>query len=159
MMKLSEHFSLAEFIVSSTAEKLGNDNMPTPAHLENLKRAAAGMEKVRSILGDCAIVITSGYRNPIVNKAVGGVANSAHALGHAADFRAAGFSALGAASKIRDAQARGEIEFDQLILETSRKIVHISFDPEGGTKKKGMRGDVLTQKLGAGSPFQQGLHA
>ncbi|HEX8625600.1 MAG TPA: D-Ala-D-Ala carboxypeptidase family metallohydrolase [Allosphingosinicella sp.] len=159
MMKLSEHFSLGEFIVSSTAEKLGNDNMPTPAHLENLKRTAAGMEKVRSILGDCAIVITSGYRNPVVNKAVGGVANSAHALGHAADFRAAGFSAIGAASKIRDAHDRGEIEFDQLILETSRKIVHISFDPEGGTKKKGMRGDVLTQKLGAGTPFQQGLHA
>ncbi len=157
MTRLSDHFTLGEFIVSSTAEKLGNDNMPTPEHLANLKRLAEGMEKVRSILGDCAIVITSGYRNPVVNKAVGGVANSAHALGHAADFRAAGFTAIGAAQRIRDAHKRGEIEFDQLILETSRKIVHISFDPEGGTKKKGMRGDVLTQKLGAGSPFQQGL--
>jgi putative chitinase len=159
MTKLSEHFTLGEFIVSSTAEQLGNDNMPTPAHLENLKRTAAGMEKVRSILGDCAVVITSGYRNPVVNKAVGGVPNSAHALGHAADFRAAGFSALGAARKIRDAHARGEIEFDQLILETSRRIVHISFDPQGGTKKKGMRGEVLTQKLGAGTPVEKGLQA
>jgi zinc D-Ala-D-Ala carboxypeptidase len=159
MTKLSEHFSLGEFIISSTAERLGNDNMPTPEHLENLKRAAAGLEKVRSILGDCAIVITSGYRNPVVNKAVGGVPNSAHALGHAADFRASGFTAIGAAKRIRDAHAAGQIEFDQLILETSRKIVHISFDPEGGTKKKGMRGDVLTQKLGAGTPFQQGLVA
>jgi zinc D-Ala-D-Ala carboxypeptidase len=159
MTKLSEHFTLGEFIISSTAEKLGNDNMPTPQHLENLKRTAAGLEKVRSILGNCAIVITSGYRNPKVNKAVGGVPNSAHALGHAADFRAAGFTAIGAARRIRDAHAAGEIEFDQLILETSRKIVHISFDREGGTKKKGMRGDVLTQARGAGTPFQQGLHA
>lgn len=159
MTRLSKHFTLGEFIVSSTAERLGNDNMPTAEHLENLERTAAGMEKVRSILGDCAIVITSGYRNPVVNKAVGGVPNSAHALGHAADFRAAGFTAIGAARRIRDAHARGEIEFDQLILETSRKIVHISFDPKGGTKGKGMRGDVLTQAKGAGTPFQQGLVA
>jgi putative chitinase len=159
MTKLSEHFSLAELTVSSTAEKLGIPNRPTPQHLANLKRLAAGLETVRSVLGDCAIVVTSGYRNPQINKAVGGVANSAHALGHAADFRAAGFSALGAARKIRDAHAAGLIEFDQLILETSRGIVHISFDPEGGTKKKGMRGDVLTQAAGPGSPFQQGLQA
>jgi len=157
MTKLTDHFSLEEFLISSTAEAMGNDNKPTPQHLKNLKNTAAGMERVRSILGDCAIVITSGYRNPVVNKAVGGVPNSAHALGHAADFRAAGFTAIGAARRIRDAHAAGEIEFDQLILETSRKIVHISFDPEGGTKKKGMRGDVLTQKLGAGSPFLKGL--
>jgi zinc D-Ala-D-Ala carboxypeptidase len=159
MTKLTEHFTLGEFIVSSTAEAMGNDNMPTPEHLENLKNVAAGMEKVRSILGDCAIVITSGYRNPVVNKKVGGVPNSAHALGHAADFRAAGFTAIGAARKIAAAHAAGEIEFDQLILETSRKIVHISFDPEGGTKKKGPRGDVLTQRLGAGTPFEKGLNA
>lgn len=159
MTKLTEHFSLAEFIVSSTAEKMGNDNMPTPAHLENLKNTAKGMERVRSILGDCAIVITSGYRNPVVNKAVGGVPNSAHALGHAADFRAAGFTAIAAARRIRDAHAAGEIEFDQLILETSRGIVHISFDPEGGSKKNGMRGDVLTQKKGAGTAFLQGIVA
>lgn len=158
MTKLTDHFTLGEFIVSSTAEKMGNDNMPTPEHFENLKRTAAGMEKVRSILGDCAIVITSGYRNPVVNKAVGGVANSAHALGHAADFRASGFTAIGAAMRIRDAHKAGQIQFDQLILETSRKIVHISFDPEGGTKRKGMRGDVLTQARGAGTAFQQGLH-
>lgn len=159
MTKLTKHFTLGEFIVSSTAEKLGDPNMPTPEHLENLKRTAAGLEQVRSILGDCAIVITSGYRNPRVNKAVGGVANSAHALGHAADFRAAGFTAIGAATRIRDARLAGKIEFDQLILETSRKIVHISFDPAGGAKKKGMRGEVLTQAGGAGSPVQQGLHA
>jgi zinc D-Ala-D-Ala carboxypeptidase len=159
MTNLTDHFTLGEFIVSSTAEKLGNDNMPTPEHLENLKRTAAGMEEVRSILGDCAIVITSGYRNPVVNRAVGGVANSAHALGCAADFRAAGFSALGAAKKLAEAHAAGRIKFDQLILETSRKIVHISFDRDGGTKKKGMRGEILTQAGGPGTAVQKGLHA
>jgi zinc D-Ala-D-Ala carboxypeptidase len=153
MTRLSEHFTLEEFIVSSTADSLGIANTPTPEHLENLKLTAAGFEKARAILGDCAIVITSGYRNPKVNAAVGGVPNSAHALGFAGDFRAAGFSALGAAQKLRDAQARGEIEFDQLILESSRRIVHLSFDPAR------RRNQVLTQAGGPGSPVQKGLHA
>ena len=61
------------------------------------------------------------------------------------------------AKKLAEAHKAGKLEFDQLILETSRNIVHISFDPEGGTRKQGMRGDVLTQKLGAGTPFQQGI--
>jgi zinc D-Ala-D-Ala carboxypeptidase len=159
MTKLSEHFSLAELTVSSTADRLGIPNTPTTEHLVNLKRLAAGLEEVRSILGDCAIVVTSGYRNPRINKAVGGVPNSAHALGHAADFRAAGFSAFAAARKLADAHAAGKLDFDQLILETSRSIVHISFDPDGGSGKRGMRGDVLTQAAGPGTPFQQGLHA
>jgi zinc D-Ala-D-Ala carboxypeptidase len=159
MTKLSEHFSLGELTISSTAEQHGISNDPTPEHLENLKHTAAGLEKVRSILGDCAIVITSGYRNPEVNRKVGGVPNSAHALGHAADFRAAGFTAIGAAKRIRDARGAGQIEFDQLILETSRSIVHISFDPKGGGKGNRMRGDVLTQAAGPNTPFQQGLQA
>lgn len=153
MTRLSEHFTLAEFTVSSTADRLGIANTPTAEHLENLKLTAAGFEKVRSILGDCAIVITSGYRNPRVNAAVGGVPNSAHALGLAGDFRAAGYSALGAAQKLRDAQAAGEIEFDQLILETSRSVVHLSFDPAR------RRNQVLTQAGGPGSPVRNGLFA
>src|SRR5258706_8215606 len=99
MTKLSEHFTLAEFLVSTAAEKMGDPNTPTEEHLENLKQTAEGFEKIRSILGDCAIVITSGYRNPAVNKKVGGVKNSAHALGLAGDFRAAGFTAIGAAKR------------------------------------------------------------
>jgi zinc D-Ala-D-Ala carboxypeptidase len=153
MTKLSDHFTLAELTVSSKADQMGIANTPTAEHLENLKHTAAGLEKVRSILGDCAVVVTSGYRNPTVNAAVGGVKNSAHALGHAADFRAAGFSAFAAAAKIRDAQKAGQIEFDQLILESSRRIVHISFDPNR------KRNQVLTQAGGPGSPVQKGLHA
>jgi zinc D-Ala-D-Ala carboxypeptidase len=153
MTRLSEHFTLQEFLVSSKADQLGIDNSPTPEHLENLKKTAANFEKVRSILGDCAIVITSGYRNPRLNAAVDGVENSAHALGHAGDFRAAGFSALGAAQRIRDAQAAGRIQFDQLILETSRGVVHLSFDPDR------RRNQVLTQAGGPKSPTRPGLHA
>lgn len=152
MTQLSEHFTLQEFLVSTTAEKLGDPNTPTKEHLKNLKHTAANFEIVRAVLGDCAIVITSGYRNPRVNAAVGGVKNSAHALGLAGDFRAAGFTAIGAAKRLQAAKDAGEIEFDQLILETSRKVVHISFD-------KRNRSQVLTQAGGPGSATQNGLFA
>lgn len=145
-MRLSAHFTLAEFTRSDKAIELGEPNQPTRAHLSNLQRLAAGMEKVRAICGNRAITITSGYRNPRVNRAVGGVPTSAHALGHAADFTVAGLTPMAAAGLIRDSA----LGFDQLILETSRGIVHLSFDPRA-------RRQVLTQKGGPGSPVEEGL--
>ena len=147
-MRLSPHFTLAEFTRSDKAIELGEPNQPTRAHLSNLQRLAAGLEKVRAICGDRPVTITSGYRNPKVNKVVGGVPTSAHALGHAADFRVSGLSPMAAARLIRDS----DLVFDQLILETSRNIVHISFDPR-------QRRQVLTQKGGPGSRVEQGLVA
>jgi hypothetical protein len=46
-MKLSAHFSLEEFIISSKALSMGVKNDPTPSHLENLKHLAERMEAVR----------------------------------------------------------------------------------------------------------------
>jgi len=85
-MKLTDHFTLAEFTASDTARLLKNANAPSAIHLKNLKATAIGMEEVRKLLGDRPIRVTSAYRNPVVNKAVGGVANSDHALGLAVDF-------------------------------------------------------------------------
>jgi putative chitinase len=143
-MKLSAHFSLEEFTISSKALSMGVKNQPTPPHLENLKRLAARMEDVRALF-NAPIEITSAYRNPQVNAAVGGVPTSAHALGHAADFHVDGLSDLEAAKRIRDSG----LKFDQLIHEKNR-CVHISFDPR-------LRGDVLRQPGGAGSPVYKGL--
>ncbi len=139
MAQLSEHFTLEEFLRSDTARKLGNDNKPLPKHLENLKKTAAGFEKVRALLGG-PIQITSGYRNPAVNKAVGGTATSAHPQGFAGDFKHPKLSPLECARRIRDS----DIMFDQLILETGRGVVHIGFGP-------GSRRQVGEQKGGPGT--------
>ena len=143
-MKLTEHFTLEEFTHSSTAVALGIENKPTAVHLEHIKNVATRMEVVRALF-DRPIDITSGYRNPEVNAAVGGVPNSAHALGHAADFHVIGLHDLDAAKTIRDSA----LTFDQLIYEKNR-CVHISFDPR-------MRQQVLRQPGGPGSPVHQGL--
>jgi zinc D-Ala-D-Ala carboxypeptidase len=143
-MKLSAHFSLEEFTISSKALSMGVPNQPTPAHLENLKQLADHMEKVRALFGR-PIEVTSAYRNPEVNAAVGGVPTSAHALGHAADFHVDGLSDLNAAKVIRDSG----LKFDQLIYEKNR-CVHISFDPR-------LRRQVMRQPGGPGSSVFNGL--
>ncbi|KRA61233.1 hypothetical protein ASD89_04310 [Caulobacter sp. Root656] len=48
-MKLSAHFSLEEFTISSKALSMGVRNDPTQAHLENLKHLAERMEAVRAL--------------------------------------------------------------------------------------------------------------
>ena len=143
-MKLSAHFSLEEFTISSKALSMGIKNDPTPPHLENLKRLAERMEAVRALFNR-PIEITSAYRNPQVNAAVGGVPTSAHAVGHAADFHVDGLTDLQVAKAIRDST----LKFDQLIYEKSR-CVHISFDPK-------LRRQVLRQPGGPGSPVHIGL--
>jgi len=88
---LSEHFTLQEFTASQTAAREGIPNQPNAHELENLKKTAAVMEKVRTILGSKPIMISSGYRGPQLNAAVGGATNSAHCFGLAADFTCPGF--------------------------------------------------------------------
>lgn len=146
-MQLTEHFALDELIKSEAADRIGDANQPTPAHMANLRRAAEGMERVRAFLGGRAIVVTSGYRNPRVNASVGGVPTSAHALGFAVDFHVAHLTDYQAAQLL----ATSGIHFDQLIYEKGR-CVHISFDPR-------LRGQVLSQPGPPGSTCYPGIRA
>ena len=85
-MLLTPHFTLAELTASQTAARLGIDNTPSPEIIENLRRTAALLEECRTVLGNKPIVVSSGYRCPALNKAVGGVPGGAHVTGQAADF-------------------------------------------------------------------------
>ena len=138
-MQLSPHFKLSEFTYSDTARSMGNANTPEPKHLENLKTLACQMELVRLVLGNKPINITSGYRNPAVNRAVGGVPNSDHANGLAVDFHCYGF---GSDYDVANAIANSDLQFDQLIYEVSLHggtWVHLGFGPR-------MRRDIFTEK-------------
>ena len=89
--QLTTHFTLEEFTDSQTAARRGLSNTPPAHELENLERTAKVMEKVRTLLGDKPILISSGYRSPQVNAAVGGSKSSAHMSGLACDFSCPGF--------------------------------------------------------------------
>ena len=80
--RLSNHFTLAEFI---NANKYP-DNKPTMQHVVNMTYGCRMLlEPARQVVGP--ILINSGFRNPRVNALVGGVKNSQHLLGQAADIR------------------------------------------------------------------------
>ncbi|GBF56450.1 hypothetical protein PbB2_00106 [Candidatus Phycosocius bacilliformis] len=133
---LSNNFSLAEFVESDTAMRRRIANVPNSAVMERLKNTAANMEKVREILGNVPVHVTSGYRSPALNKAVGGSPNSDHIDGDACDFRAPAF---GPPILICHAIVKSGLRFDQLIEEGT--WVHISFGPR-------MRQQVLTMRGG-----------
>lgn len=123
MNYLSPHFTLEELTVSQEAARRGIDNTPTPEAMEALKRTAMGLEAVRMRLGGAPILVSSGYRSPAVNAAVGGSKSSQHMRGEAADFTAPRF---GNPRAIVDALVDSDVPYDQLILEFGR-WVHISF--------------------------------
>jgi len=81
-IRLSQHFQLTEFLNQGKYP----DNLPTVQVLFNLKYGCQYLlEPARRVVGP--IIVNSGYRNPRVNALVGGVKNSQHILGQAADIR------------------------------------------------------------------------
>ena len=126
-MNLSPHFTLAEFLVSDTAERRGIDNDPGIEVIPALKRTAQGLEAVRVRLGMAPIIITSGFRCLALNRAIGSKDTSQHVRGEAADFICPRF---GTPQEIVAALVQAGIEYDQLILEFAGRgkgWVHISF--------------------------------
>ena len=81
-VRLSPHFKLSEFL---NLEKYP-ENIPSMQDVVNLTYGCHQLlEPARMIVGP--IIINSGYRNAEVNRKVGGVKNSQHLLGQAADIR------------------------------------------------------------------------
>lgn len=68
--------------------------------------------------------MNSGYRCPVLNKAVGGVPTSQHQKGEAADLTV-GSPELN--QQLFDLIAKGDFDFDQLIDESNYGWVHISY--------------------------------
>lgn len=123
-MRLTEHFTLAELTVSQEAARRGIDNAPSVDVIANLRRTAELLERVREIVGK-PIIVTSGYRSPAVNRAIGGATYSQHMLGQAADIVVPGFgSPLEVCRAI--VAAMPSVPFHQLIHEF-RAWTHISW--------------------------------
>ena len=108
-MKKIKYFSLSEFLNSATAKRLRIDNTPSFEVVDNLNKLADYLDVIREKVGK-PILISSGFRCPVLNKAVGGVANSQHLKGLAADLICADMESL-------EKVLRETGGFDQLIKE------------------------------------------
>ena len=85
-LMFSEHFGIDEFTFSATAQAMGIINDPSSLELANLRFLCRELlEPARKVIGE-PIHITSGYRCLALNRAVGGVAQSYHVRGLAADL-------------------------------------------------------------------------
>lgn len=82
---MSKYFSLSEMTHSDTAIRLGIPNDPNTDQLMYLEQLMEYLDGVREEFAN-PIIVRSALRVPKLNKAVGGVANSQHALGQAADI-------------------------------------------------------------------------
>ena len=129
-MKLSQNFTLREFLKSQTASRKNIDNTPTEEHLDNAVILFNNVaQPVRDHFGPT--IITSGYRSPALNEAIDGSDTSQHCSGQAVDLEAIGTSTIDVARWIDR-----NLEYDQLILEfyTRGQInsgwVHVSYVPE-----------------------------
>lgn len=141
------NFSIAEMVQSNTADRLKISNNPPASVRVHLTETITLLECIRAeweeycerySLSTPAIRVSSGYRSPELNKAVGGVKNSAHVEGYAADlqpvngkqdefekFFATEFSHMGYA-------------FDQIIIEKSKtsRWVHVGYKRADGKQRR-----------------------
>ena len=140
LMKLSEHFGLAELCKTRT----GIENVPNQEQVNNLKRLCRWLERLRKRWndlygeGDDPIIINSGFRSPEVNKAVGGVPTSNHLTGCAVDIRCIGMEqALRYASILLDISDQSREDFDELLIEQKGRVIwiHFAVRPSGNRRR------------------------
>ena len=121
-MNLTEHFTLAELTHTDHREF---ENIPNEAELENLKRLAAFLEEVKTVLGGRPVMVNSGFRSKQVNDAVGSKDSSQHRIGCAVDIRVPQLTP----DQVVKAIIASGLAFDQVIREFDR-WTHISIPNE-----------------------------
>ena len=112
MPQITANFTTEEFTRSRTAIRSGIDNTVPEKDMANLKQLANSLEDIRSLVG-APLVISSGYRSPELNRAIGGSTSSAHSYGLAADIHTPAMSCKDLAQLI----VNSKIPFDQVIYE------------------------------------------
>ena len=129
-MKLSENLSLAECLKSKTATRLGINNEPHDEWVvENLRAIAERVfQPCRDHFG-VPIYVSSGYRGPELNRAIGGAKRSQHMEGRALDLDGDVYGSPSNA-EIFD-YIRKNLEFDQIVWEFGDEDnpdwVHVSY--------------------------------
>jgi len=136
-IKLSEHFTLYEAIYSHTAEVNRIDNMPDKRIINNLTQLCKQvLEPIRQQYNK-PIIISSGYRNAILNAMVGGASGSQHVQGTAMDIKTKDINDMQLLwNMIKDMLDKGSIECRQLINEHNLSWIHISINDKYHSYRK-----------------------
>lgn len=151
-----KYFTLQELIRSEVAAKRKIDNTPSfevVEHLAELVRTV--LDPLRIAYGK-SIKVSSGYRCPALNKAVGGSATSVHQIGYAVDLQV-----NGSFEEFRDFVVewfrKTGTHFDQILLErnkaTGAKWIHIGLYNNAGQQRGQIK--VMDGSMSAQSEFRR----
>lgn len=138
-LQISENFTLGEFLKSQSAARLGIDNTPNDTVIRNLQALCHNVLEPVRLHYRRPVVISSGYRSPALNRAIGGSGTSQHCKGEAADFEVPGVPNLEVARWMEK-----HLNYDQLILE-----FYIPGQPNSGWIHASWRAAYRNQELTA----------
>lgn len=140
-----KYFTLKELTRSDTASRMKIGNTPTAEAVKNLTALVDNvLDPLREMYGK-PIYISSGYRCPRLNKAVGGVAGSQHKTGQAADIQQVKkIMRNGEEVTVVDHEANRRVfklieenfDFDQLLWENGGRWIHVSYRADGKNRRQ-----------------------
>jgi len=134
-LKITEHFTFNEMVATSKGEWAEKNAAEALGYLQAFCRTLTQLEKARNFFQQ-PITITSGFRCPELNAAVGGSPTSQHTKGEAVDFTVSRFDDLKGLTVVFE-WCRQHLDYRQLILETPEgKKPWIHFGISNGDGKK-----------------------
>ncbi|MBF1517236.1 D-Ala-D-Ala carboxypeptidase family metallohydrolase [Prevotella pallens] len=141
------NFTIGEMCASKVAQEKGIDNTPPAMVRVHLTETITLLEAIRAEwakyceqynLGTPSLIVSSGYRSPALNKAVGGVKNSSHVLGYAADVVPANGKQDEFERFMAEVFEKKGYAYDQIIVERSKSArwVHIGYKKADGSQRR-----------------------
>lgn len=129
--QITRNFTLEELSHSNTAVARGIENIPDVQQQLNLTALAKRLlQPLRDIYNE-PFIINSGFRSQETNKVVGGVPNSQHTKGQAADVQ------VKDPRKLLTALLKSGLDFDQAILyqDGRNNFLHMSYNSAGNRRQ------------------------
>lgn len=141
------NFTIGELCASQVAQKKEIDNTPSAVVRVHLTETMTLLENIRAEwakyceqynLGTPSLIVSSGYRSPALNKAVGGVKNSAHVVGYAADIVPANGKQDEFERFMAEVFSKMGYAYDQIIVERSKSArwVHVGYKKANGSQRR-----------------------
>lgn len=134
-MQKPKWFTLEELLTSSTARKYSIENLPSFEIVGRLCELGLFLDGIREAWGS-GVRVSSGFRNRALNAKVGGVPDSVHQIGYAADIQPVN-------GKFKEFKAflvkyLQDKNFDEAILERNKKTewVHLQLRSNKGFQRR-----------------------
>jgi hypothetical protein len=123
----ARYFSLPELSVSASHPELAARVVPAHAAAKLGELAAGVLDPLRAAFG-LPVRVLSGYRSPVLNRAVGGSPTSQHVRGEAADLRPAAGTvpAVRLFTLARELARAGLLPVGQVIYYPGQDFVHVA---------------------------------